>query len=57
MVGGELLRTSYAPCLSDLPSYVKENKAGLILVTHENDLALRCDKVYKLEDLELKEFS
>jgi putative ABC transport system ATP-binding protein len=27
----------------------------LILVTHENELALRCDKVYKLDNLELKD--
>jgi putative ABC transport system ATP-binding protein len=27
----------------------------LILVTHENELAMRCDKVYKLEELKLQE--
>ena len=27
----------------------------MILVTHENELAMRCDKVYKLVDLQLQE--
>ena len=35
--------------------YIKNNDAGLILVTHEHELANRCDKVYKLEDLTLQE--
>ena len=34
-------------------NYIKNNDAGLILVTHENELAMRCDKVYKLEELKL----
>ncbi len=34
--------------------YIKNVNAGLILVTHEEDLAYRCDKVYKLENRELK---
>lgn len=38
-------------------SYIKKNKAALILVTHENDLALRCNKAYKLEDLKLEELN
>ena len=36
-------------------NYIKNNDAGLILVTHENELAMRCDKVYKLEELKLQE--
>jgi putative ABC transport system ATP-binding protein len=35
--------------------YIKNNDAGLILVTHENELAMKCDKVYKLEELKLQE--
>ena len=35
--------------------YIKNNDAGLILVTHEYELAMRCDKVYKLEELKLQE--
>ena len=54
---GNLDKDTANTVMDTLFNYVKENKAGLILVTHENDLALKCDKVYKLEDLELKEFS
>jgi putative ABC transport system ATP-binding protein len=35
--------------------YIKSNNAGLILVTHDEELAYKCDKVYKLENKELKE--
>ncbi len=41
--------------IETLFNYIKNNNAGLILVTHENELAMRCDKVYKLEDLKLQE--
>jgi putative ABC transport system ATP-binding protein len=41
--------------MNTLFNYVKNNDAGLILVTHEHELANRCDKVYKLEDLTLQE--
>jgi putative ABC transport system ATP-binding protein len=30
--------------------YIKEEEAGLILVTHEKHLAMECDHVYKLQD-------
>jgi len=33
--------------------YIKENSAGMILVTHDEDLAFMCDSVYRLEDKEL----
>ncbi len=35
--------------------YVKNNSAGMIIVTHENDIAFRCDKVYKLNNLRLEQ--
>lgn len=41
--------------MNTLFKYIKNNNAGLILVTHEHELANRCDKVYKLEDLTLQE--
>uniref|UniRef100_UPI0040484D8A ABC transporter ATP-binding protein n=1 Tax=Aliarcobacter sp. TaxID=2321116 RepID=UPI0040484D8A len=41
--------------MDTLFNYINKNDAGLILVTHEHELANRCDKVYKLEDLELQE--
>ena len=41
--------------INTLFNYIKNNDAGLILVTHENELAMKCDKVYKLEELKLQE--
>ena len=34
--------------------YCEKHDAGMILVTHDNDLAHMCKRVYKLEDKELK---
>lgn len=41
--------------MDTLFNYIKKNDACLILVTHENELAMKCDKVYKLVDLKLQE--
>ena len=41
--------------MDTLFNYIKNNDAGLILVTHEHELANKCDKVYKLEKLVLQE--
>jgi len=38
-----------------LLSYVKETGAGLLLVTHDEQMASRCNTVYRLEDKVLKE--
>jgi len=38
-----------------LLEYVKENDAGLVLVTHDENLAGRCDSVYKVENNSLRE--
>jgi len=35
--------------------YVKKNDAGLIMVTHENNIAHKCDKVYKLNEYKLEQ--
>ena len=35
--------------------YCDQNSAGMILVTHDNDLAHMCKRVYKLESRELKQ--
>jgi len=35
-------------------NYCEKNDAGMILVTHDNDLAHMCKRVYKLEDKALK---
>jgi putative ABC transport system ATP-binding protein len=34
--------------------YLQENSAGMILVTHDEELATRCDKVYRLENKQLE---
>jgi len=33
--------------------YIQKEKAGMILVTHDEELAHRCDEVYRLEDKKL----
>ena len=52
---GNLDKDTAQIVLDTLKDYIKENDAGMILVTHENDLAMQCDKVYKLTNLQLEE--
>ena len=52
---GNLDKDTAHVVMDTLFNYVKEENAGLILVTHENELAMKCDKVYKLEDNKLQE--
>ncbi len=52
---GNLDKDTANVVMNTLFRYIKENDAGLILVTHEEDLAFKCDKVYKLVDLKLVE--
>ena len=50
------LDTQTAKELMDvLFDYVKRNNAGMIMVTHEDNIAFRCDKVYKLNDYRLEQ--
>ena len=35
--------------------YIDKNSAGLIIVTHEEEIAFKCDKVYKLNDYKLEQ--
>ncbi len=35
--------------------YVKENNAGMIMVTHEDNIAFRCDRVFKLTNHRLEQ--
>ena len=37
-----------------LLDYIKENDAGLLLVTHDESMAARCNSIYKLENRELR---
>ena len=49
------LDTKTAQDLIDvLFDYVKENNAGLIIVTHENDIAQKCDKIFRLYENRLE---
>lgn len=52
---GNLDKDTAKIVMDTLFKYIKENDAALVLVTHENDLAFSCDKVYKLEQLHLQE--
>jgi len=52
---GNLDKETAQVVMDTLKEYIKNNDAGMILVTHENELASQCDKVYKLENLQLQE--
>ncbi len=52
---GNLDKETSSLVMDSLFKYIKENNAGLILVTHEENLAKRCDKTYKVVDLKLEE--
>ncbi|WP_228256946.1 ABC transporter ATP-binding protein [Malaciobacter mytili] len=52
---GNLDKETSSLVMDALFNYIKENNAGLILVTHEENLAKRCNKTYKVVDLKLEE--
>lgn len=52
---GNLDKDTAHDVMDTLFEYIKSNGAGLVLVTHEEEIAFKCDKVYKLVDLELQE--
>ena len=52
---GNLDNETAALVMDVLLDYVKEKGAGLVLVTHDEKMAARCDKMYTLEDKVLKE--
>jgi len=51
---GNLDKQTANEVMSVLFDYVKKENAGMILVTHEDDLANLCDKIYKIDNLILK---
>ncbi|MDR0665857.1 MAG: ABC transporter ATP-binding protein [Campylobacteraceae bacterium] len=53
---GNLDTSTAAEVTELLFDYIKSNNAVLFLVTHDLNLAKRCDMSYKLENLELKDF-
>lgn len=38
-----------------LLDYVREQEAALLLVTHDDEMAALCDRVYRLEEMQLRE--
>ncbi|BCD62818.1 putative ABC transport system ATP-binding protein [Nitratiruptor sp. YY08-26] len=51
---GNLDKKTAGAVMDVLFHYVQDNDAALFLVTHDLQLAQRCSKVYRLEDLRLK---
>jgi len=52
---GNLDKETASLVMDVLLDYIKETGAGLLLVTHDEAMAARCDKIYRLEDKVLKE--
>ena len=52
---GNLDKETATLVMNVLLEYVKEYQAALLLVTHDDEMAARCDKVYRLEEKTLKE--
>lgn len=51
---GNLDAKTASEVMDILYEYIEKNDAALFLVTHDQELANKCDYVYKLENLELK---
>ncbi|MDO5046768.1 ABC transporter ATP-binding protein [Campylobacter sp.] len=47
---GNLDKQTANEVMKTLFEYVRTNDAALVLVTHDNELAHQCDRVYRLED-------
>ena len=52
---GNLDKETATLVMDVLLSYVKENSAALLLVTHDREMAARCDRLYTLESKALRE--
>ena len=52
---GNLDKQTANEMINVLFDYVKNNDAGLIMVTHENEIADKCGKVYKLTEYRLEQ--
>jgi putative ABC transport system ATP-binding protein len=50
---GNLDRESAFEVMDILDEYCQENNACLVMVTHDNDIANKCDTIYKLENKKL----
>ncbi|MBR8463404.1 ABC transporter ATP-binding protein [Campylobacter sp. faydin G-24] len=54
---GNLDKNTALDVMQTLFTYAKDNAATIVLVTHDNELAAKCDHVYKLENKELTKIS
>jgi len=52
---GNLDTQTAALVMDVLTEYIRSNNAALLLVTHDENMAQRCDTMYRLEDEQLKE--
>jgi len=52
---GNLDKETATLVMDVLLTYIQENEAGLVLVTHDEHLAARCNNIYKVEENSLKE--
>ncbi|MCD6653685.1 MAG: ABC transporter ATP-binding protein [Sulfurovum sp.] len=51
---GNLDKETAGLVMDVLLDYIKEAKAGLLLVTHDMQMAIRCDRIYALENRQLE---
>lgn len=54
---GNLDKQTANDVMNTLFNYIKQNDAALVLVTHDNELAAKCDKAYRLDNKELAKIS
>jgi putative ABC transport system ATP-binding protein len=52
---GNLDKTTAVEVIELFHNYINEYNAGLVMVTHDEELAFSCQKVYRLENFELKQ--
>ncbi len=52
---GNLDSTTASELMNVLFEYIKQKDAGLFIVTHEDEIAFECDKVYKLDNYKLEQ--
>ncbi len=50
---GNLDRATSDMAIDVMLEYIKENKSALFMVTHDEEVAKKCDRVYKLSDMKL----
>ena len=53
---GNLDRETAFEVMDILEEYCNENNASLVMVTHDEELAKKCDTIYKLENKQLKKW-